>query len=285
MTVEVGDYEYTGENTWCPGCGNFAILRSLKQALVLVGLAPHEVLVVSGVGQAAKLPQYLNCNAYTVLHGRTLPAAVGAKLANHKLTVVAVGGDGDGLAEGGNHFIHNMRRNADVTYLLNNNQVYGLTKGQPSPTSDPGFASKMSPKGSVHPHMQPAALGVACDCTFVSRGFAGQPDHLTQLIAQGIRHKGFALIEILQPCISYNDINTYEWYRQRAKALPAEYDPTDRGAAFSKALEWGDTIPIGVIYTSGRPSLEGRIPALRKGPLVDQPIDPEVGMKLLAEFS
>jgi len=285
MTPSVADYNSPAENAWCPGCGNFGILMALKQALVLEEIAPHEVLVVSGVGQAAKLPQYMACNAYTVLHGRTLPAAVGAKLANHALTVIAVGGDGDGLAEGGNHFIHNMRRNVDITYLLNNNQVYGLTKGQPSPTTDQGFTSGMSPKGSPHPHMQHLAMAVACNCAFVARSFAATPDHLTQMIAQGIRHKGFALIDILQPCVSYNDVNTYGWYRERVRPLGDDHDPTDRQAALAKALAWGDEIPIGVIYRSARPTLEARLPALRKGPLVDQPIDPQVGMKLLSEFS
>jgi 2-oxoglutarate ferredoxin oxidoreductase subunit beta len=218
-----------------------------------------------------------------VLHGRSLPAAIGAKLANAELTVLAIGGDGDGYGEGGNHFIHSMRRNHALTYIVHDNQVYALTKGQASPTSDKGFVSKTTPGGAGAP-LNPLALAIACDVGLVARSFAGDTEHLSQMIKTGIRHKGFALIDVLQPCVSFNHVNTFAWYKQRVYKLGEGYDPTDRIAAFQKALEWGDKIPIGVIYQKDRPAFEDDVLALHKGPLVKQKLDPAVCNKLLDEF-
>ncbi|MBI4287380.1 MAG: 2-oxoacid ferredoxin oxidoreductase [Chloroflexi bacterium] len=282
--VTLEDYPAT-TTAWCPGCGNFGILTAVRKALVACNLAPHQVLLVSGIGQAGKLPHYTRVNTLNELHGRALPAATGAKIANHELTVVVVGGDGDGYGEGGNHFIHAMYRNMDMTYIVHDNQVYGLTKGQASPTSDPGFVTKTTLEGAWA-QVNPMVLGVATDTSFVARGFAGDIDHLAGLIAAGIQHKGFALIDVLQPCVSFNPRNTYKWYRERVYKLDQDkaYDATDRSAAFVKAQEWGDRVPIGVIYKKDKPTFESSLPAIKKMPLVRQPLDPRQIEPLLDEF-
>ena len=270
---------------WCPGCGNFGILTAVKKALVELEIEPYQVLMVSGIGQAGKLPHYTRCNMLNVLHGRALPPATGAKMANPELIVIAVGGDGDGYGEGGNHFIHTVRRNHDITYLVHNNQVYGLTKGQASPTSDQGFVTRTTPDGAATP-INPIALAIAAGASFVSRGFAGDADHLVNLIKKGITHKGFALIDILQPCPSFNHKNTYSWYRERVYKLEEEanYDPGNKAAAFDKAQEWGERIPIGIIYRKELLTFEEQLPALSKGPLVKQKIEPGQVEGLLNEF-
>jgi 2-oxoglutarate ferredoxin oxidoreductase subunit beta len=240
--------------------------------------------MVSGIGQAGKLPHYTKGNVLNELHGRTLPAATAAKIVNPELVVIAIGGDGDGYGEGGNHFFHSMRRNHNITYLVHNNQVYGLTKGQASPTSDAGFVTKTTPQGAYTP-VNPLTIAIAADCSFIARGFAGDTEHLSGLIKQAIQHKGFAFIDILQPCVTFNRKNTYEWYRERVYKLDeTDYDPSNKPAAFEKAQEWGARIPIGVIYKKERPTFEEQIPALRKGPLVRQKIEPTKVEKLLEEF-
>jgi 2-oxoglutarate ferredoxin oxidoreductase subunit beta len=277
--------DYAGSQpAWCPGCGNFGILNAVKKALVELGLEPHRVLMVSGIGQAGKLPHYTRGNVLNVLHGRTLPAAAGAKIANPELTVIAVGGDGDGYGEGGNHFLHSVRRNHDITYLVHDNQVYALTKGQASPTSDQGFVTKTTPQGSSTP-LNSLAVAIAAGGTFVARGFSGDIDHLVGLIKSGIQHRGFALIDILQPCISFNHKNTHAWYKEKVYKLEeATYRPGDRSTAMEKSLEWGERIPIGVIYQQDRPTFEDELAVLRKGPLVKQDIDPMQVGALLDEF-
>ena len=277
--------DYAGSRpTWCPGCGNFGILTAVKQALVALGIEPYRVLMVSGIGQAGKLPHYTKCHVLNELHGRTLPAAIGAKMASPELVVIAVGGDGDGYGEGGNHFINAVRRNHDITYLVHNNQVYGLTKGQASPTSDLGFVTKTTPQGADIP-LNPIALAIASDASFASRSFAGDIEHLSGLIRLGIEHKGFALIDVLQPCVVFNHKNTYAWYRERVYNLEENgYDPGNKMAAFEKAQEWGDRIPIGVIYRKERATFEERLPALARGPLARRRLDPMQVEKLLDEF-
>jgi 2-oxoglutarate ferredoxin oxidoreductase subunit beta len=212
--------------------------------------------------------------------------ATGIKLANHKLTVIAQGGDGDGYGEGGNHFLHAMRRNINITYLVHNNQVYGLTKGQTSPTSDYGFVTRTTPRGAISPACNPLLLAVASDCSFVARGFAGEIDHLAGLIKAGIQHKGFALIDILQPCVSFNRVNTFKWYSERVYKIDADspHDAEDRLKAFQKAQEWGVKIPIGVLYRNQRPTLEEQIPAIADQPLVAQQIIPGAFSELFEIF-
>jgi len=281
--VTVSDYAGL-KPAWCPGCGNFGILEALNRALIDMEIEPHQVLLVSGIGQAGKLPHYTRGNVFNSLHGRPVPPAIGAKIANSELIVIAVSGDGDAYGEGGNHFLHAARRNHDITYLVHDNQVYGLTKGQASPTSDVGFITKTTPYGAASP-VNPIALAIVSGASFVGRGFAGDIDHLANLIKKGITHRGFALIDILQPCISFNHKNTFQWYRERVYKLEDEkYDPSDKKAALEKALIWGERIPIGIIYEENLPVYEDQLPALSVGPLVKQKIDPRRVEKLLAEF-
>jgi 2-oxoglutarate ferredoxin oxidoreductase subunit beta len=282
--VTVKDYEATIPIAWCPGCGNFGILQAVRKALVALNLEPQQVLFVSGIGQAPKLPHYTQSNVFNGLHGRTLPAATGAKVANHDLTVIGIDGDGGAYGEGVGHLLAAMRRNINMTYLAHNNQVYGLTKGQASPTSDLGFVTKTTPLGAGQP-LNPLALALASDVSFLARGFAGDIEHLSGLIRSGIEHHGFALIDILQPCVSFNHQNTFQWYRERVYKVEDEgYDPTDKVAAFARAQEWGDRIPIGVIFRQERPVYEEGLPQLKKSPLVRQPIDPLKFEKLMDEF-
>ena len=273
--ITLEDFHSNDPIAWCPGCGNFSILKALKQAFVELDKKPCDIVIVSGIGQAPKTPHYLRCNTFNGLHGRTLPVATGIKLANHELTVLAEGGDGDGYAEGGNHFLHAMRRNIDITYLVHNNQVYGLTKGQTSPTSGLGFVTKTAPLGTINPPLNPILLAIASDCSFIARGFAGEIEHLTGLIKDAILHKGFAFIDILQPCVSFNRVNTFKWYSDRVYPVDdgPEYDSSDRMAAFTKAQQWGDRIPIGIIYRQKRPTLDGQLAAIAGETLVTQKID------------
>jgi 2-oxoglutarate ferredoxin oxidoreductase subunit beta len=270
--VTIEDY---GERktSWCPGCGNFPILKVVKQGMVACQLKPHEVLFVSGIGQAAKAPHYLNANVFNGLHGRGLPVATGAKLANPGLTVIVESGDGCVYGEGGNHFLAAVRRNIDITLLVHNNQVYGLTKGQASPTSDEGFVTKAQPDGVPSAPFNPVAVAVAMHAGFVARAFAGKPDQLAELIQQAVAHKGLSLIDILQPCVSFNRVNTFAWYRERCYPLPPSHDPTNWDAAIKLACEWGERIPTGVIYRNDRPPFEEHFPVLREGPLVGRDVD------------
>ncbi|MFN8524657.1 MAG: 2-oxoacid:ferredoxin oxidoreductase subunit beta [Chloroflexota bacterium] len=261
--------------TWCPACGDFAILTALKQALAGLDLHPHEALVVSGIGCGSKLPHYMHVNGYNSLHGRALPVAQGVKLANHDLKVIAVTGDGDGYGIGQGHFIHAMRRNADITHIVENNQVYGLTKGQYSPTSERGYISSFSPEGSIEFAINPITLALAAGATFIARASAADPKHMNTVLQEAIKHPGYSLVDCLQPCVTYNKINTYDWYRQRTYKLDEEpgYQPDSREFAASKASEWGDRIPIGILYQSTeRPTYEEQVSVLKKGPLIDQPI-------------
>ncbi len=258
---------------WCPGCGNFMILKTFRETMVELGIAPHQFTIVSGIGQAAKFPHYTKCNTFNGLHGRSLPVATGVKLANHEMLVVAVAGDGDCYGEGGNHLIHTMRRNIGIKLFVHDNQVYGLTKGQASPTTAEGTMTKNQPFGVLSEQLNPIAMAVALDCSFVARTFAGDAEHLKSMMKAAIAHKGFSLVDILQPCVSFNHVNTYEWYRQRVYHLEPEYNPEDRVGAFAKALEWGDRIPIGIIYRNSRPAMEDRIPVIQSAPLVRQPLE------------
>lgn len=274
MPVTVKDYASAIKPTWCPGCGDYGILSAVKQALVQSGLAPHEVLIVSGIGCGSKLPDYAHANGFMTLHGRPLPVATGARLANHGLKVITVHGDGDSMGLGMGHFIHTARRNIEIVDLIQNNQIYGLTKGQYSPTSDPGFVTSTSPEGALETAASPTALAIAAGGTFIARGFAGDPKWLADLIAAAIQHKGYALVEILQPCVTFNRKNTYDWYRERVYNLAETgHDTGDRAAAFQKALEWGDRIPLGIIYQTRRPTYEEQAAGLRQGPIATRKLD------------
>jgi len=274
--VEVSAKDYASEvkPTWCPGCGDFGILSAVKAALVQVGLAPHQVLIVTGIGCGSKLPDYLHVNGILTLHGRPLPVATGARLANHGLKVLTIHGDGDGMGLGMGHFIHTARRNMEIVDIIQNNQVYGLTKGQYSPTSDPGFVTSTSPGGALETAANPTILALAAGGTFIARGFAGDAKGLADLIARAIGHKGYALVDVLQPCVTFNRKNTYDWYRERVYNLAeTDHDPGNLAAAFQKALEWGERIPLGVIYQTQRPSYEEQVAALQQGPIAARKLD------------
>jgi 2-oxoglutarate ferredoxin oxidoreductase subunit beta len=278
--------EYKGQvPAWCPGCGNFAILKTFKDTMVELGIEPHKVTLVSGIGQAAKLPHYMKCNTFNGLHGRALPIATGIRLANHEMPVIVTTGDGDCYGEGGNHLMAAMRRNINIKLFVHDNQIYGLTKGQPSPTTGEGMVTKNMPFGVISEQFNPLALAVALDCSFAARGYAADMEHLKGLMKEAIKHKGFALIDILQPCVTFNKVNTYEWYKQRVYHLGSDHVPEDRKAAFARALEWGDRIPLGVIYRNIRPTFEERIPMIKDAPLVHQAFDASRLMATIREFA
>jgi len=268
VEVTAKDYASEVKPTWCPGCGDYGILAAVKAALVQVGLAPHQVLIVGGIGCGSKLPDYLRVNGILTLHGRPLPVATGVRLANHGLKVLTVHGDGDSMGLGMGHFIHTARRNMEIVDIIQNNQIYGLTKGQYSPTSDPGTVTSTSPAGAIETAAHPTVLALAAGGTFIARGFAGDAKGLADLIAKAIQHKGYALVDVLQPCVTFNHKNTYDWYRERVYNLAeTDHDPGDLVAAFQKALEWGDRIPLGVIYQTQRPTYEEQVAALKQGPI------------------
>lgn len=244
----------TYETAWCPGCGNFVILDCLKTALEQLGKEPSEVLVAAGIGQAAKTPQYISANAFCGLHGRALPAAVAAKIANAKLTVIVNTGDGDSYGEGGNHFIHNIRRNVDITHFVHDNQVYGLTKGQASPTSVVGMVTGVQTDGNFNEPLNPMLVAIAAGAGFVARGFTGNREQLISLMKEAVTYNGYALVDILQPCVSFNKVNTLSWYKNRVYELDEMYDRTDKMAAIQKAMEFGDRIPLGVLYYEQKPT-------------------------------
>ena len=246
MTKNVYDYEGV-EIHWCPGCGNFAIMDSLKQALVDLKITQQELAIITGIGQAAKTPHFMTVNFINGLHGRALPVAMAVKAVNPELTVVAISGDGCMYSEGGNHFTHAIRRNINVTTLIHNNLVYGLTKGQASPTSQIGFKTSVQVEGVINKPFNPIAAAVSQNASFVARAFAGDKEHLKGIIKQALQHKGFAMVDVLQPCVSFNKINTYQWFKDRIYYLEEDYDPTNRIEAFKKAIEV-DKFALGIIY-------------------------------------
>ena len=274
--VSVKDYESSYENQWCPGCGNFGILAAMKDALVNLAIAPEDLLIVSGIGQAAKTPHFLKCNMFHALHGRALPLATGAKLANHDLKILVNSGDGDCYGEGGNHFMHAIRRNVDLTLLVHNNKTYGLTKGQASPTSDFGMVTPIQIHGVVAESFNGLAVALALGAGFVARGFSGHKEHLSRLIREAMQYKGFSLIDIMQPCVSFNRVNTYDWYKKRAYDLFEEnYVPDNLEKAMALTRQWGDRIPIGIFYRKEKSTFSERLEGLKQGPLISRDYDPE----------
>ncbi len=275
----------TYETAWCPGCGNFSILECLKTALEELGKTPCEVLIAAGIGQAAKTPQYISANAFCGLHGRALPAAVAAKIANEKLTVIAHTGDGDGYGEGGNHFIHNIRRNVNITHFVHDNQVYALTKGQASPTSDEGYVTGVQTTGNIETPFNPILMAIAAGAGFVARAFTGNKAALVAVMKAAIEYDGYALVDILQPCVSFNKVNTFAWYKERVYALDDSYDPANKVLAMQKAMEFGEKIPTGIIYREEKPAFHQKNTVLMHGqPLLDRLTEPGVVQKLVDEF-
>jgi len=235
------------EIAWCPGCGNFAIRKILKRALAELDISPRDLVLVSGIGQAAKIPQYLECNYFNGLHGRALPVATAVKVASPALSVIAISGEGCMYGEGGNHFIHAVRRNPDITQIVHDNMVYGLTKGQASPTSRRGFKTPVQVGGVVLEPLDPIAVALALDASFVARAYCGHIDKTVEIVKRAVRHKGYALVDILQPCVSFNRLNDRDWYEENTAWLEDEYVPDDRVRAFSRAID-KDKLLLGVFY-------------------------------------
>lgn len=270
------------EPAWCPGCGNFGIREALIKALLKLGLAPNKVAIVSGIGQGAKMPHYLRCNTFNGLHGRSLPVATGLKIANDSLQVIAEAGDGDIYGEGGNHLIHTIRRNPDITLFVHNNQIYGLTKGQASPTSTPELKTKTQPFGLISEPLNPLLLAIAMGAGFVARGFSGDVEKLSDLMVAAITHKGFSLLDILQPCVTFNRVNTYAWYKERIYYLE-RHDSSDRKAALDLASTFDGGIPLGIVYRRERATLKDRVPILARGTLCERPFDLDAARAMLLE--
>ncbi|MFH1664059.1 MAG: 2-oxoacid:ferredoxin oxidoreductase subunit beta [archaeon] len=267
--------------TWCPGCGNFLILAALKKAVSQMNLDPSEVVVVSGIGCSAGLPHWIESYGFHSIHGRALPVATGIKLANHKLNVIVVSGDGDGYGIGLNHLVHAMRRNLDITYIGHNNQIYGLTLGQTSPTSEQGAKTVSTPHGSIEVPVNPISLALSSGATFVARGFAGNTIQLTDLFVKGNEHKGFALIDVFQPCVTFNKTNTFEFFNKRVYDLQKEnHNITDFGNAFVKSLEYGERIPTGLFYQVQRHIYSDDLPQLKEMPLVSHSLNADIASQL-----
>ncbi len=270
---------------WCPGCGNFGILRILKETLTEMELDPVQTAIVSGIGQAAKLPHYLHVNTFHSLHGRALSIATGLKAANPNLTVIAEGGDGDMYGEGGNHFIHTIRRNPNITNIVHNNMVYGLTKGQASPTSQKGFKTPVQVNGVESTPFNPLAVAISLGATFVARAFAGQIDQAKNIIRRAIEHDGYALVDILQPCVVFNKVNTYQWFNEHVSYLPDDHDPTDRIQALTHALN-EEKLELGIFYQVSGTSFEDTLPLYQeeRTPLVERELNTEKLRKLMNSY-
>lgn len=254
------DFENPVDIAWCPGCGDYAIRKELLTVLKDLNLPREKVVLVSGIGQAAKMPQYINTSFFNGLHGRGLPPATAIKACNPELTVIAIGGDGDMYGEGGNHFLHATRRNPDITLFVHENMVYGLTKGQAAPTTRIGMKTPTQVFGVFEKPLNPMALAISLDVTFVARVFCGDAEQTQEVMKKAIRHKGFALVDIFQPCVSFNKINTYKWFKENTYYLDKDYNPSDRADAFKKALE-EEPFPLGILYESDhRSTFEENIP-------------------------
>ena len=262
--LELSKYKSETRPDWCPGCGDFGVLNSLVQAVANLEIDPKDLLVVSGIGCSSNLPGFIHAYGFHSLHGRAVAVATGARLANPDLNVVVTGGDGDGYGIGLGHFVHAMRRNLDITYIVMDNQIYGLTTGQASPTSMKNFSTKSSPYGTIEEPINPIALALVSGATYVARGFSGDPKHLTELIQNGMKHKGFALVDVFSPCVTWNKINTYDYFRQKCyKFNGADYNTSDQTQALAKARESDPKIPIGLFYEIQKPTYEEQDPTLK----------------------
>lgn len=271
---------------WCPGCGNFPILKILKQALAELAIEPTNLVLVSGIGQAAKIPHYLRTNVFNGLHGRALPPATAIKAANPSLTVIAESGDGDMYGEGGNHFLHTIRRNPDITNIVHDNMVYGLTKGQASPTSRIGFKTPVQVAGVFLEPFNPLAVAIALNASFVARAFAGDAEQAREILKRAIEHKGYALVDIFQPCPSFNKLNTYDWFKEHTYYLEDSHDPADRNEAFKRATE-EDKFPLGIFYINNdKKTFEENVGAYEenRGPLYERKPDLERLRSLIETF-
>ena len=243
------DFDIVPKTDWCPGCGNFSILKIIKEALDELSLDPKSLVMSSGIGQAAKTPQYINTNYFNGLHGRAIPVAIGIKASNPELIVIAEGGDGDMYGEGGNHFMHAIRRNTDITNIVHNNMVYGLTLGQASPTSRRNFKTNLQVEGVTQEPFNPIAVAISLGASFVARAFSGDIKQMKEIIKKAVKHKGYSLVDIFQPCVSFNKINNFKWFKENTYYLDDNYVSSDKTEAIKKAFET-EKFPLGVIYTN-----------------------------------
>jgi len=272
----IDQYKSDEKPTWCPGCGDFGVLNAAYNALRDKGYDPKDVVVVSGIGCSSRIPFFVATYGFHGVHGRTMPVATGLRVARPDLQVLVMGGDGDAFAIGGGHFLHAARRNLDVTYVIMDNSIYGLTKGQTSPTSGVGFTTKTTPRGSVERSVNPLLLALASGATFVARGFSGQPRELADLIVRGMEHKGIAVIDVYSPCTTFNKVNTFKFYREMVAPLPPEHDARDLGEAMARARS-EDPLYLGVFYQEDAPTFEDGLRDQRSS-------DPADGRELLEEL-
>lgn len=278
-------YESKDENAWCPGCGNFGILEALKETLAELEIYPSDVVIASGIGQAAKTPHYINANGFNGLHGRSVPPAVAIKMANKNLKVIIDSGDGDSYGEGGNHLLHNIRRNVDICHFVHDNQIYGLTKGQGSPMTPQGQVTTMQFEGVVATQFNPLTLAITQGCGFVARSFSGDKEHLKKMMKAAILHNGYAILDILQPCVTYNKVNTFKWYKDRVYKLDENYNYNDKELALKTAAEFGDRIPIGILYSEEKPSYMDRLEWMKDSDaLVNRKWSPSDAKKFIKDF-
>ena len=277
-------YEPNRNTAWCPGCGNFPLRKALAEALAELEIHTDDFVMFSGIGQAAKMPHYFKSNAFNGLHGRALPPAIGFRMVNPAMKVIVESGDGDTYGEGGNHLLHNIRRNPDIAHFVHNNQIYGLTKGQASPTTGTEIKTKVQPHGVTGEPFNPVRFAVGMRASFVARGFVSERDHLVMLMKEALQHRGYALVDILQPCVTFNKVNTYKWYAQNSYVLEDDYDPTDYQSAVQKAEEWEEGIPLGIIYREEKPIFRDKFVNLSDKLLVDYP-RPVEREEFMQEFS
>lgn len=273
------------DTAWCPGCGNFSILSTLKKTLTDLNIDAHNVVVVSGIGQAAKIPQYFKTNYFNGLHGRSLPPATAIKAANPSLTVIAESGDGDMYGEGGNHFMHTIRRNPDITNIVHNNMVYGLTKGQASPTSQKGFKTPLQVDGVVLEPFNPLAVALSLDASFVARAYAADQKQTKNILTKAIEHHGYALVDILQPCVSFNKVNTYNWYKDHTEYLK-DNDRSNKEQAFHLSLQT-DPLLLGIFYQNKeKQSFEQIHPFYQDDdtPLIKRKYNPQIIKEIISSY-
>jgi 2-oxoglutarate ferredoxin oxidoreductase subunit beta len=287
--LTMADFKGRVDPDWCPGCGDFGVLAAVQKALVDLQIPNHQIVTVSGIGCSSNFPGFIETYGMHTLHGRSLPVATGVKMANPDLTVLVTGGDGDGLGIGGNHLTHTIRRNVDLTYIIMDNQIYGLTTGQTSPTSRLGMKTKSTPFGNIEGPLYPITMALAAGATFVARGFSGDQKHLTDLIKQAIQHKGFSFLDVFSPCVTYNKDNTFQWFRPRVKRLEddASYDASNWIGAMEKSTIWGEEIPIGKFFErTDLPALHEAEPVTQGRTMLSYPlhIDPAAAQSFIDEL-
>ena len=268
--VTIADYKGKVKPDWCPGCGNFAQLSAISGALAELGIEPKDSVIASGIGCSSNMPEFINLYGFHGLHGRLLPVASAIKWANPKLTVLGYGGDGDGFFEGTQHFYHTAKRNVDITYIVSDNQIFGLTTGQASPTTEIGVKTKSTPEGNIEKPLNPLTIALTAGASFVARAFSGDALHLKEVIKKGIQHKGFSFIDVFSPCVTYNKINTYDYFRK--KVYKPVTDTKDFNSAYKLAQQWDEKIPIGVFYDVESTAYEDRDSVISGKPLIDIPI-------------